>query len=570
MRKLQYAAISLASILSLTFLGSCSKDTEYIDRIITETDTLYIQKIDTVSPPTDTALCVGQGVIEPTGGKVPLTIMVYSTGGRNLDYSTNMCFLTGLRYFANDGSKSVVLGEDVNVVVQHKFSSAKNLYTSHQYNGKDYITKETAKALGGNTYRSVFNTKGIEEYKSWIEKNSTTAIYNAIYKYSDLVGDSTYAINSAESLTDFIDYSTTVAPAEKYILVIDDHGSGYHFDNNITRAVLQDDNRGGTTMSMPQIYNGIKDSDIKKVSAIIFNTCLENNLEDLCELVGAADYAVAQSHLSIASYNWIPFLSYYYKAQDGDDTDEGFESALDLFAKAAFSEVEQSTITSGIGKIVDSTNIVVDFYAHDICVTRLDKLEDVGAAISDFSKFLIDKQKEEDSLGVKTLADNVINKCYCYETGSNLYDVVDLVSLAYDNYPDEMEEIWNNFEDAVKNAIVACYNNSETWDAKSSALTNKGYNYDTSWSIYLNSKQKMFNPKENVSYTEDELDETYGTLKFREYTTDEDNTYSWYTWLLSNNVTPTGNPTAYPTRDAFLKFYSALAANALQQRNSEE
>jgi len=29
------------------------------------------------------------------------------------------------------------------------------------------------------------------------------------------------------------------------------------------------------------------------------------------------------------------------------------------------------------------------------------------------------------------------------------------------------------------------------------------------------------------------------------YTTDEDNTYSWYTWLLTNNVTPEGNPTAY-------------------------
>ena len=548
MRRLQYAAMSLASILSLTFLGSCSKDTEYIDRIITETDTLYIEKTDTVYPATDTTLCIGQGVIEPTGGKVPLTIMIYGTGGGNLDLGINIGFYKAMQHFYSQeyysDENSVLLGKNVNIVGQFKLSAPGNLMFFSYLSSLDMST-ETAEALGGNAYRVIFNTNGYAEYDNY--GSTANGFYSTIYKYSDIVGDSSYEMNSAEHLKEFINYTVEKAPAERYILVLENHGSGYYFDNNITRAVLYDDNLDGTTMSMPQIYNGIVESSIGHVDAIIFNTCLENNLEELCELVGAADYSVAESHVAVDAYNWLASLAYYdYRFANGQLS--SFEEVLDLYAKATYAEVEASTISSS------------ENYPHDICVTRLDELQKVGAALADFSKFLIEKQKEEDSLGVSILNINVINQCYKYFESENFFDVVDLVSLAYENYPTEMATIWDNFVEAVMAARVSCYNNSETWSSKSNALTKAETDYDTSWSIYLNSKEKFLS-----EYTEDEMDYLYGMLKFRRYSTTADGQYSWYTWLLTNNVEPVGNPTGYQSsvRDAWaermLTYYESLA-----------
>ena len=541
MKKLKYVAISLASILSFTLLDSCSTDTEYVDRIITETDTVWIEK----PTKTDTVLSVGQGVIKPSGEKVPLTIMIYGVGGGNLDISQNYSLLQGLKYFAEDGNTRVTLGKDINIVGQYKFSSDSGLVATTG------ISQEKVEPLGGHTFRYIFNTQGYTEYKEWCDDDAVTfnGMFSAIYKYSDcLNADGTFVMDSEGALADFINYATEVAPADRYILLLDDHGGGYEFNNNQTRAVLIDDNLtdwdgSNMNMSTTQIYEGIVNSNIGKMDAIIFNTCLENNLEELCELVGAADYTVAQSHIGIDVYNWIAFLSFYSTVLE-TGTDEEFEKMLELFAKAMFASAEETAIVNGVVAGYISSNL----YAHDICITKLDGLEDVGAAICDFAKFLIDKQNEEDEKGITTLADSVINGCYTYYRVSRLYDIVDMVSLAHDYYPEEMETIWNKFEKAVKGAIVACYNNSETWEARSSALTNKGYNYDTSWSIYLNSGEEL-----RKKHDQDELDETYGTLRFREYTTDEDNTYSWYTWLLKNNVTPQNNPCAYSTVEAIEK-----------------
>jgi len=267
MRKLQYAAISLASILSLTFLGSCSKDTEYVDRIITETDTLYVEKIitDTVSAPTDTTLSIGEGIDPTPRKKVPLTIISYGVGGGNLDTYLNTCYLNGLEYFASWSNQTVTLGEDINFVGQYKFSSPDSLINN------SYLPDSIANKLGGNTYRFVFDTRGILEYRNWYDKTATGK-FSSIYKYADVVSnDASYAMNSTDNLIEFLNYAASVAPADKYILVLEDHGGGYGFDNNKTRAVLYDDNRDYSALTTPQIRKGIMASDIKQVEAIIFN-----------------------------------------------------------------------------------------------------------------------------------------------------------------------------------------------------------------------------------------------------------------------------------------------------------
>jgi len=515
-RKVFSAAIVAMGCLMTAMQWSCSSDN----------DTVVVNpSINTQQTTNDVKLSVGKGNGDySTAKKTKVTVMVYGVGGKNLDGSIIEDLASGLSTMTENKE----LSKDCNVVVQYKFSQADTLK-------KNWLKASTlysvADELGGKVFRCRLDSNYYNKYKNnW--NYSTVAQLNGLFENAKVLGGADYAMNSSENLNDFINYAVKIAPAERYVLLLEDHGGGYNFEPYIetsTRAMLQDDNIKGAQLSVLQIANAIEQSNLpnQKVDVIDLDMCLENNLEELCELDECADYAVASSHTSIGWNNQLAAMCYYLSYYD-------IEQALDFYGAAKNAAFEDARVSVGVEGDKN--------YPHDVCVTRLDLLKDVCEPIGKFAEFLINEQKEDSNY----LAKNVLDKCYRFYYAEPFFDMTDMMNLAYNAYKNDEDSaviasIWTDYKIAAAFAILGCWNNSNTWGAYSDALkTSDDLGYDGSWSVVLGTKGQLSDLcPEGVT-----LDDSYGMLKFRKYTTTANNT-SWYTWLLSNTHEPKNNPKAY-------------------------
>ena len=102
--------------------------------------------------------------------------------------------------------------------------------------------------------------------------------------------DGTTCMSEPEKLTDFIVWTKKNYPADRYMLVLWDHGggfsNGYGVDDLNSRADMQ------RTMSASEILNAIKDANMK-FDLIGFDACLMQNVEYANALEPYADYYLA-------------------------------------------------------------------------------------------------------------------------------------------------------------------------------------------------------------------------------------------------------------------------------------
>ena len=94
------------------------------------------------------------------------------------------------------------------------------------------------------------------------------------------------------TLSDFLSYAISAAPAKRYILVFWDHGGGPVF------GLCNDQNFNDDSLSLSELRTGLKNGlNGTKMDIIAFDCCLMNCV-DLCyDLYGFADYAVVSQEL---------------------------------------------------------------------------------------------------------------------------------------------------------------------------------------------------------------------------------------------------------------------------------
>lgn len=101
-------------------------------------------------------------------------------------------------------------------------------------------------------------------------------------------------MSSPATLTGFIRWAAQRYPAERYALVLWDHGDGwkaYPEDASPYKGALLDDTSSGTTMSLPDIASAIRDSGVR-FEMINFDACYMGMYETAFELAGLADCLV--------------------------------------------------------------------------------------------------------------------------------------------------------------------------------------------------------------------------------------------------------------------------------------
>jgi hypothetical protein len=92
------------------------------------------------------------------------------------------------------------------------------------------------------------------------------------------------------TLTNFINRAVAANPADRYALVIWDHGGGLSGSS-------WDDTNSGDYLSLAEVRNAIDNSNVTRFDVVGFDACLMSMAEQAFDLYGLADYLVASQEL---------------------------------------------------------------------------------------------------------------------------------------------------------------------------------------------------------------------------------------------------------------------------------
>ncbi len=93
-----------------------------------------------------------------------------------------------------------------------------------------------------------------------------------------------------ETLSDFIRWGAENYPAEKYMLVLWDHGTG------ALKGLCIDELFGGDTMRLDELKTALADGGVH-FEAVLFDACLMANLETACAIKDSANWMIASEEL---------------------------------------------------------------------------------------------------------------------------------------------------------------------------------------------------------------------------------------------------------------------------------
>jgi hypothetical protein len=237
--------------------------------------------------------------------------------------------------------------DDENVVVLEyiigsNLENAMGLASANIRQMKDATTK-------GNNLTFVLQAGGsFRWFTNEIRENSNGryVISNGVIKMVESL-DNTLCMSEPDSLSDFLKWSKQKYPADRYILVLWDHGgglsSGYGSDELNRR-------KDGDTMLVNEMANAIRSSGIK-FDVIGFDACLMQTLETAMAFEPFADYYIASEEVE-GGYGW------FYTSAFGKLAEDPTIPTLD-FARELISAYDVYNTALKDGKVNSSATLSV-------------------------------------------------------------------------------------------------------------------------------------------------------------------------------------------------------------------
>ena len=271
------------------------------------------------------------------------TILYYGTGGANLD----QFFIRSIPQFCE---ADPVAYKHVNVVVQYKYSTSKNM----QQNG---IPSDFADAFDSKTVRFAIDPSTPGQY---VNSDNYYGADNA-------------DVTCPDSLTNFINWAAKNYPAKKYMLILCGHGQGYVPNGDLpattpTRGLFPDDGNNNRIFSVHTLKQGIASANVK-IETLYLWACLMNNLQYAFELKDVCKYMIASTY-SMVSAGW------------------AYGDLVSLLARQDI-DIEQklATYSNTIKDILDNTPGLEETMGRyrDQTVTRTASLDQLGVMMREFT-----------------------------------------------------------------------------------------------------------------------------------------------------------------------------------------
>lgn len=379
-----------------------------------------------------------------TAPQAEYTLMLYGCGGGNLDDSMLLNLEEALLTGANDRVK---------MTVQIKFSAA---------------------------YQSDPDMKGTQRFI--LEDEDGDGGYDDVE-----ILDAALPLYDPDNLADFIRWSKLQRPAKNYILILWNHGNGWHpsTDTPKSRGILADDNVGGLMMSLDELVEGVKRSNTH-LKMVYYDACLMSMLENLCGLTEIADYAMGAAHVT-------PGIGGDYASLIGNlRTAANLEAAMKQYCR----------------EVMAHWNVYDD--ALDISLTDLSKLAPVTAALRKITDELVANYSDNGEA-----YDHAACTCYRLDPDYPFFDLMDYVqTLAVNSESAQLINLASELHRATDAAIVC------------KEASKKLSQQEISWGITLIN---------NDAWKSGYADGSYEALAF-------DKAAGWSEWLQTNTKEPIGNP----------------------------
>jgi len=239
-----------------------------------------------------------------------------------------------------------------------------------------------------------------------------------------------------ETLTNFINWSTSVAQADNYALVVWDHGGGI-------AGTSWDEASNYDNLSIDELTTAINNSNVNNFDMIGFDTCLQGVLDQSYALKDNTDVVVASENTEPGDgWDYTGWLNSLNEDIDGITSEEMAEYAVESYAD--FYDGMDGTTLSAI---------------------RTDKIDDLTSALKDFNdaiSLLTDSEKSEFKAKIDTVKHyDIFNDYVDLASLATMADGIDATTNSdadgktFDDYAQELYSVIKSDDD--NDAIISAY-----------------------------------------------------------------------------------------------------------------
>jgi len=254
-----------------------------------------------------------------SGGKMRQNTLLVGSQSRSLIASLFVSLLVLTSTFHSDATASTSATKKWTIMV---FLNADNNLESYGYED----LKEMAKI--GST-----DEVDVVVQFDWIKTKGTKRIY--IEKGNEKVVEEMEEQDMGDEkvFTDFVDWGMKNYPAEKYVVVMWNHGAGWSKSAkaNVVKSISYDDT-SGNHMSTNELQIGLEAlvaTSGKKIDVLSFDACLMAMAEVADSLTGVADYMVASEEVIPGDgYAYDDWFKAFMTASNGKELDFSTEKLL--------------------------------------------------------------------------------------------------------------------------------------------------------------------------------------------------------------------------------------------------
>lgn len=218
------------------------------------------------------------------------------------------------------------------------------------------MMKDATKRGNGLTF--VLQTGGAER---WFTKGIDDSSYGrytvkggSLDKQMDL--DSTMTMEESANLEDFIKWTAENYPADRYMLVLWDHGGGVPFGYGVDDLQHRTDDDSYTGMRVSEVTKALKGAGVK-FDMVGFDACLMQEIEIACAMEPYADYYLASEETE-GGCGWFYTAAFGLLAADpGMDSEHFGETIVSSYDQFNTILEEGKPNTSATLSFVDLTRV---------------------------------------------------------------------------------------------------------------------------------------------------------------------------------------------------------------------
>lgn len=212
---------------------------------------------------------------------------------------------------------------------------------------------------------------------------------------SDMESVGELNMGDPQTLADFIDWNTQIAPAENYGLVIWDHGNGIN-------GVAYDETSGHDRLSVSEVSNAISTSSLDTLEFVGFDACLEAVIDQTYVLKDQTDIVIASQDLEPGD-GW-DYTGWFNSLTTNLTTESIADAAVTSFDDSYANSFQQTTLSAVKTSEMDDIATSLFTFSTELAKVGTSDLNSVKSEVAGLELFV------QEYIDIRALAQAVLDQ----------------------------------------------------------------------------------------------------------------------------------------------------------------